>query len=364
MISYNDDYFELLPDPLKDRVIHEVNPPPHKPLSREILFQKNVPNWKILKDFYTLEGRLSKQDIMTIINSFTKLVQKEPNLIKLMDPVVIVGDIHGQFYDLLKIFDASGGSIEENRYIFLGDYVDRGNFSLEVCILLFALKINFPTQYYLLRGNHESRQMTTFFNFHTECLIKYDEEVYLRIMEAFDALPISAIVNDRFFLVHGGISPETSTLDVIININRYVEIPKSGVLCDLVWSDPIDEEMFAINSDWEINTSRGCSFNFGAKSLIPFLAESNLISVIRAHEVQMEGFKFYKWNKKVDFPSCITLFSAANYCDVYNNKGAIIKIKSSQFNLVQINCNPHPFYLPEFQNIFSWSLPFISEKSK
>lgn len=363
MHSNKDEYFELLPDPIKDRVIHEVSPPPHKPLSKEVLFQKNLPNLKILKEFYTLEGKLSKQDVLMIVNSFTVLVQKEPNLIKLMDPVVIVGDIHGQYYDLLKIFDSSGPT-EETKYIFLGDYVDRGNFSIEVCILLFALKLNFPGLYFMLRGNHESRQMTTYFNFHTECIIKYDEEVYQKIMEAFDSLPISAILNDRFFLVHGGISPEISNMDSIININRNIEIPKSGVLCDLVWSDPIDEEIFATTSDWEINTNRGCSFNFGAKSLIPFLANSNLVSVIRAHEVQMEGFKFYKWNKKVDFPSCITLFSAANYCDVYNNKGAIIKFKCSQFNLVQINCNPHPFYLPEFQNIFSWSLPFISEKSK
>lgn len=355
----------LLPDPLGDRIIKEVSPPPHKAIPSKLVFPQHltVPDWITLKECLTQEARLSKLDLIRIINDFTEIVKKEPNIVKAADPVTIVGDIHGQFYDFLKILEV-GGSPELSKYVFLGDYVDRGNFSIEVCILLFSLKINYPDNVFMLRGNHECRQMTTYFNFHNECLVKYDEEVYCRILTAFNSLPLAAIVNSKFFVVHGGISPQAERLDAIETINRFEEIPKTGLICDLMWSDPVDEELEALDLDWEINTKRGCSFNFGAKSLIPYLVNNSMVSVIRAHEAQIEGFKMYRWNKKVDFPSCITVFSAPNYCDVYGNKGAVIKFKSNQFNLVQYSCCPHPFYLPDFQNLFSWSLPFISEKSK
>lgn len=357
--------FELLPDPIKDRVIKDVSPPPHKPIPSSILFpnNSNTPDWLALKSFLTKEGRLSKEDLIKIITRFIEITKKEPNILNVMDPVSIVGDIHGQYYDLLKILDV-GGNPDQSKYVFLGDYVDRGNFSSEVVILLFSLKINYPDNYILLRGNHESRQMTTFFNFHYECLVKYDEDIYSRFMDAFDSLPIAAIVNNKFFAVHGGISPKLQELKHLMTLSRFEETPKDGIFCDLVWSDPIEEEVEAIACDWEDNVNRGCSYNFGAKALLPYLSKNNLVSVIRAHEAQLEGFKMYKWNKKVDFPSCVTVFSAPNYCDVYGNKGAIIKFKSNQFNLVQFNCSPHPFFLPDFQNLFSWSLPFISEKSK
>lgn len=358
----------LLPDPLGDRVIKEVNPPPHKPIPSKLVFSNiginsRIPNWVVLKECFTREAKLSKIDLLKIVNDFTEVVKKEPNIVKVADPVTIVGDVHGQYYDLLKILEV-GGMPDQTKYVFLGDYVDRGSFSIEVCILLFSLKLNFIENVVLLRGNHECKQMTTYFNFHNECLIKYDEEVYCRIMEAFNSLPLAVIVNSKFFGVHGGISPHADYLENIETINRFEEIPKDGLICDLMWSDPLEEEFEAVSLDWEINTKRGCSFNFGAKSLIPFLVNNNMVSLIRAHEAQIEGFKMYRWNKKVDFPSCVTVFSAANYCDVYGNKGAVIKFKSNQFNLVQFSCNPHPFFLPDFQNLFSWSLPFISEKSK
>lgn len=356
---------EVLPDPLKDRQVDEVNPPPQLPIPTKILFPNNdnVPDWKELKSFLQREGRVSKKDLLTICEGFIKIVKKEPNVIMIDDPVTLVGDIHGQFYDLLKILDV-GGNPEQTKYCFLGDFVDRGSFSTECVILLMALKLNFPDTFTLLRGNHESRQMTSYFNFQSECNVKYDEEIYNRFMEAFDVLPLAAIINNKFFAVHGGISPFCTDVDSIIQINRFDETPKEGAFCDLMWADPIEEESDALANDWEENSNRGCSYNFGAKALLPYLNNNNLVSIIRAHEAQLEGFKMYKWNKKIDFPSCVTVFSAANYCDVYNNKGAIIKFKNNLFNLVQFNCSPHPFLLPDFQNLFSWSLPFISEKSK
>ena len=359
--------FPILPDPLNDREIKDVNPPPHQDMPVKLLFPNSktpeIPDWKTLKSYLTKEGKISKKDLLSLLSKFTSIVKKENNILKIQDPVTIVGDIHGQYYDLLKILEV-GGNPEQTKYIFLGDYVDRGSFSIEVWVLLIALKINFPESIIMLRGNHESRQMTSFFNFLTECKLKYDEEVYEKIMTAFDSLPLGAIINDKFFAVHGGISPYLNKLSEIYSVSRFIETPKDGALCDFLWSDPIEDDNEALVCEWEENSNRGCSFNFGAKALLPYLSGNNLVSVIRAHEAQLEGFKMYKWNKKIDFPSCVTVFSAANYCDVYGNKGAIIKFKNNQFNLVQFNCSPHPFLLPDFQNLFTWSLPFISEKSK
>lgn len=128
-------------------------------------------------------------------------------MLELQDPVTIVGDIHGQFYDFLQILEL-GGNPPETKYLFLGDFVDRGNWSVEVLLLLFALKINHPGRVFILRGNHECRQMTTYFNFRAECMNKYDLEVYDRFMDSFDTIPLACLVNSRFLAVHGGISPD------------------------------------------------------------------------------------------------------------------------------------------------------------
>jgi serine/threonine-protein phosphatase 2B catalytic subunit len=357
--------YGILPDPLNDRVVLDVKAPPQLPLKTIKIWPNDnfIPDWKELKSHLQLEGKISKKDFLSMIEIFIQILKTESNIIYIDDPVTIIGDIHGQYYDLLKIID-SIQNIENSKFCFLGDYVDRGSFSIECLILLIALKINYTHKFTMLRGNHESRQMTAHFNFHSECIVKYDEEVYNKLMDAFDALPLMAIINNKFLAVHGGISPTCSDLKVIANMDRYKEVPKQGVITDILWSDPIDNYESAISTEWIENSKRGCSYKFGAKALVPYLTNNNLFCIIRAHEAQLEGFKFYKWKKKVDFPSCITIFSAPNYCDVYNNKGAIMKFNNNLFNLVQFNCSPHPFLLPDFQNIFSWSIPFISERSK
>lgn len=160
----------------------------------------------MLHDHLSREGRLNKSDLLEIIGRVTEIAQKEPNVITLQDPVTVVGDIHGQFYDLGKIFEI-GGDPSTNKYLFLGDYVDRGMFSIEVITYLFCLKLVYPTTVYLMRGNHECRQLTTFFNFKQECEIKYDLEVYEKLMVSFDVMPLSCLINDKFPCVHGGLSP-------------------------------------------------------------------------------------------------------------------------------------------------------------
>ena len=320
---------ELLPDPFEDRVIKEVSPPPHLPLPRNKLFPKpNLPDWKLVRHHLAIEGRLDKPCLLELLQLFESQIKSEPNILKIQDPVTVVGDLHGQFYDLLKCLEV-GGNPEDTKYLFLGDYVDRGTYSIENLILLMCIKLNYKDTILMLRGNHECRQMTSFFNFKMECEVKYDSEIYFRMMEVFDSLPIACLINEKFIAIHGGLSPDIDKVADIMKINRFTEPPRSGAMCDLLWSDPCDKEEDAAKTNFINNTNRGCSYVFGIKAVVPFLKKNNIISIIRAHEAQLEGFKMYKWNANVDFPSVITIFSAPNYCDVYSNKAAVIKFKNN-----------------------------------
>ena len=225
-----------------------------------------------------------------------------------------------------------------------------------------ALKINFKNTIVMLRGNHECRQMTTNFNFKKECEVKYDAEIYNLFMETFDCLPLSCSINEKFISLHGGLSPDLKKIEDISIISRFQEPPKNGLMCDILWSDPIEKDEDAKNVLYMPNSARNCSYIFGAKATKPFLEKNKFLSIVRAHETQLEGFKMHKWNKDIDFPSVITIFSAPNYCDVYGNKAAIIKINNNMINIEQYNYSPHPFILPDYMNIFNWSIPFVSEK--
>lgn len=226
---------------------------------------------------------------------------------------------------MLNLF-ALGGDPKDTKYLFLGDYVDRGCFSVEVMGLLLALKLNYPETFFMIRGNHECRQMTMCFNFRLECLEKYDQEVYKLFLYLFDTLPISAIINGKFIAFHGGISPGLNTIADLNLIKRFKEPPKEGVMCDILWSDPVDRDDGQLVDDYTYNKQRGCSYYYGADAVTKFLSTNKLLSVIRAHEVQLEGFRMSMWRNK-KFPEVITIFSAPNYCDTYNNKGAIIKFE-------------------------------------
>ncbi|CEL93926.1 unnamed protein product [Vitrella brassicaformis CCMP3155] len=355
-----------LSDPKKDRVVKDIEPPPAKPLTDELLFPKGdgIPNWRALKQHLFREGRLLKEHCLDIIKKVSDTTGSEPNMVRLKDPITVVGDIHGQFFDFVKLLDV-GGDPDSTQYIFLGDYVDRGSFSIECLLVLFALKLNFPNKIWLLRGNHECRQMTAFFNFRDECEYKYDLTVYYAFMESFDTLPISAIINGKFLAVHGGLSPDLRTISQIGSINRFQEPPRNGLFCDLLWSDPVDEEKeehLAHPEPFFPNDVRGCSYFFGYEAASGFLDKNGLLSVIRAHEAQLEGYKMHQTNSKTGFPTVITIFSAPNYCDCYNNKGAVLKFENNTLNIQQFNFSPHPYHLPNFMDIFTWSIPFVSEK--
>jgi len=323
-----------------------------------------LPNCEVLKNHLAREGRLNPKDAIELVQRAADILKREANLLILQDPITVCGDIHGQYFDLLKLLSISGPPSPKTRYLFLGDYVDRGYFGTEVTFLLLAYKIRYPDCIFLIRGNHECRHLTAYFNFKQECLFKYNEEVYDAIMNCFDCLPLGALLNGRFLCVHGGLSPEIKTIEEINIIERFREPPNSGPMCDLLWADPMDEEEEDLNPNatFSPNELRGCSYVFSYNAAYTFLKHNNLLSVIRAHEAQDEGYRLYKKGATTGFPTVICIFSAPNYCDVYNNKGAIIRFKDNLMNIRQFNCSPHPYYLPNFMNAFNWSMPFVVEK--
>jgi serine/threonine-protein phosphatase 2B catalytic subunit len=351
----------------KARVMTHIPYPATRLLELDDVFDKNTdkPSINVIRDHFFHEGRLSENVALKIINDARALMQNEPNVLILRDPITIVGDIHGQFYDLLKIFEMGGDPLSGCKYLFLGDYVDRGHFSIEVLLYLYAFKILFPSNFSLLRGNHECRHLTEHFTFRRECLIKYSLDIYDACTKSFDCMPLVAVINSKFLCVHGGISPGASTIDEITKINRFGEPPSTGPMCDLLWSDPypdFDQNSYKTKDVFLNNSTRGCSYYYTYSAVSKFLKANNLCSIIRAHEAQDSGFRFFKKQASTGFPSLITIFSAPNYLDAFNNKGAIIRYENNIMNTMQYNAMAHPYWLPNFMDVFTWSLPFVVEK--
>ena len=222
--------YTLLKNPCNDRPQKdsECLTLAQKPMDDDKFWKNGLPDWKVLKDFLSREGPVTKLQTVRILKGCLELFKKEPNLVPIEEPICVVGDIHGQYADLLNMISKAGEPGTLN-YLFLGDYVDRGTFGIEVCLFLFSIKLNHPKSFILLRGNHESRNMTEAFTFREEVLEKYDQEVYDLIMEVFDALPIAALVAGKYLAMHGGISKDLMKIDQINTINRFAEIPLEGI---------------------------------------------------------------------------------------------------------------------------------------
>ncbi|KAI1824767.1 serine/threonine-protein phosphatase 2B catalytic subunit [Xylaria intraflava] len=348
-----------------ERVCKDVQAPAtFKPSDDEFFSDAShtKPNIDFLKQHFYREGRLTEEQALWIITKGTELLRQEPNLLEMDAPITVCGDVHGQYYDLMKLFEV-GGDPAVTRYLFLGDYVDRGYFSIECVLFLWSLKIHYPTTLWLLRGNHECRHLTDYFTFKLECKHKYSEAIYEACMESFCSLPLAALMNKQFLCIHGGLSPELHTLDDLRNIDRFREPPTQGLMCDILWADPLEDFGQEKSNEYFMhNHVRGCSYFFSYHAACNFLEKNNLLSIIRAHEAQDAGYRMYRKTRTTGFPSVMTIFSAPNYLDVYNNKAAVLKYENNVMNIRQFNCTPHPYWLPNFMDVFTWSLPFVGEK--
>jgi serine/threonine-protein phosphatase PP1 catalytic subunit len=250
---------------------------------------------------------LKNAEITAVCNAARELFLSQPALLELSPPVKIVGDVHGQYTDLIRMFEMCGFPPNSN-FLFLGDYVDRGKQSLETILLLLCYKLRFPENFFLLRGNHECANVTRVYGFYDECKRRCTVKVWKTFIDTFNTIPIAAIVAGKIFCVHGGLSPSLQHMDDIRNIARPTDVPDWGLLNDLLWSDPADME-----ADWEAN-ERGVSYCFGKKVIMEFLQKHDFDLVCRAHMVVEDGYEFF--NDRI----LVTVFSAPNVSSMFTYK--------------------------------------------
>ncbi|KAH7883564.1 Metallo-dependent phosphatase-like protein [Phlebopus sp. FC_14] len=256
---------------------------------------------------------LKNTEIAAICQAAQGVFLNQPTLIELSPPVKIVGDVHGQYSDLIRLFEMCGFPPAAN-YLFLGDYVDRGKQSLETILLLLCYKIKYPENFFLLRGNHECANVTRVYGFYDECKRRCNIKTWRTFIDVFNCLPIAAIVASKIFCVHGGLSPSLHSMDDIKRIQRPTDVPDYGLLNDLLWSDPSDTAL-----DWEDN-ERGVSYCFGKAVINDFLVRYDMDLICRAHMVVEDGYEF--WNDR----TLVTVFSAPNYCGEFDNYGACMSV--------------------------------------
>ena len=256
---------------------------------------------------------LKEEEIKFLIDKSLPIIKEQKMLVELEAPLRVCGDIHGQYYDLLRIFDHCGYPGDYN-YLFLGDYVDRGKQSLETICLLLVYKIKFPQKVYLLRGNHESSVTNRIYGFYDECKRRYNVRIWRNFTELFNYLPVAALIDEKILCMHGGLSPEISNFNTIRDFTRPTDIPDSGALCDLLWSDP-DKDVVEYDEN-----DRGVSYTFGEKVVQDFNKKNDLDLIIRAHQVVDDGYEFFAQRQ------LITIFSAPNYCGEFDNSAGIMII--------------------------------------
>eukprot|EP00746_Dinoflagellata_sp_MGD_P002635 gnl/MRDRNA2_/MRDRNA2_105160_c0_seq1.p1 gnl/MRDRNA2_/MRDRNA2_105160_c0~~gnl/MRDRNA2_/MRDRNA2_105160_c0_seq1.p1 ORF type:complete len:1066 (+),score=191.69 gnl/MRDRNA2_/MRDRNA2_105160_c0_seq1:78-3275(+) len=256
--------------------------------------------------------QLPGDQIPLLLRAVRDVLLRQPTLLELDAPLKLLGDIHGQFSDLLALFEL-GGFPPQSNYLFLGDYVDRGKQSTEVICLLLAYKVKYPENMFLLRGNHECSSITRIYGFYDECKRRYNIKLWKQFCDAFNCLPPAALIEDTVLCMHGGISPELSDWSQVRNLLRPTDVPDSGLLCDLLWADP-DQDV----SGW-VENDRGVSFTFGPDVVTSFNQRMGLDLIVRAHQVVEDGYEFFGSRQLV------TLFSAPDYCGEFNNAAALLE---------------------------------------
>jgi len=262
---------------------------------------------------------LTENEVKQLCDKAREILIEESNVQPVRVPVTVCGDVHGQFHDLMELFKI-GGKCPDTNYLFMGDYVDRGYYSVETVTLLVTLKVRFRDRIFILRGNHESRQITQVYGFYDECLRKYGSaNVWKYFTDLFDYFPLTAVVEGSIFCLHGGLSPSIDTLDTIRTLDRVQEVPHEGAMCDLLWSDPDDRQGWGISP-------RGAGYTFGQDVSEQFNHTNGLSLVSRAHQLVMEG---YSWTHE---KNVVTIFSAPNYCYRCGNQAAIMEVDENLRN--------------------------------
>ncbi|KAJ6853913.1 serine/threonine-protein phosphatase PP1 [Iris pallida] len=261
----------------------------------------------------TRQVNLTEAEIRLLCVTSREVFLAQPNLLELEAPIKICGDIHGQYSDLLRMFEY-GGLPPQANYLFLGDYVDRGKQSIETICLLLAYKIKYPENFFLLRGNHECASINRIYGFYDECKRRFNVRLWKVFTDCFNCLPVAAVVDEKILCMHGGLSPSLKNLDQIRNIARPVDVPDQGLICDLLWSDP-DKDI----EGWGEN-DRGVSYTFGPDVVSEFLQKHDLDLICRAHQVVEDGYEFFAKRQLV------TIFSAPNYCGEFDNAGAMMSV--------------------------------------
>ncbi|EEF49903.1 serine/threonine-protein phosphatase PP1 isoform X2 [Ricinus communis] len=269
-----------------------------------------------------LEGKggkqvqLSEGEIRQLCVNARQVFLSQPNLLEIKAPIRICGDIHGQYQDLLRLFEY-GGYPPSCNYLFLGDYVDRGKQSLETICLLLAYKISYPDKIFLLRGNHEDAKINRIYGFYDECKRRFNVRLWKIFTDCFNCLPVAALIDQKILCMHGGLSPELENVNQIKEIQRPTDIPDSGLLCDLLWSDP------NVKVEGWSDSDRGVSCTFGADKVAEFLDKNDLDLICRGHQVVEDGYEFFAKRRLV------TIFSAPNYGGEFDNAGALLSVDES-----------------------------------
>lgn len=301
------------------------------------------------------QKKIHRKYLYKILFAVKQLFESQPPIVDVTIPsdgkLTICGDIHGQFYDLLHVFSVNGLPSPTNAYLWNGDFVDRGSFSVECVTTLFAFKLLYPNSVFLSRGNHETDDMNKVYGFEGEVKAKYSEAAFKLFSEIFNAVPIGNLVNDKILVVHGGLfSRDDVTMDELRQIDRFKQPGSEGLMCELLWSDPQPQP-------GRSPSKRGVGIQFGPDVTENFLKRNNLDLLIRSHEVKQEGYQVdhngkCRWTSSIAslfklvielmMALGITIFSAPNYCDSVGNKGAYIhvtpdlKLKYNQFTAVEV----------------------------
>lgn len=285
--------------------------------------------------------KLHKKYVYQIVVAVTKIVHDEATMVEMQVPdgveLTVCGDTHGQYFDLMELFRLNGTPSEKKWYLFNGDFVDRGSWSTEIALLLYANKWLRPKQFFLNRGNHETDDMNRVYGFEGECKAKYNERTFKLFSESFSALPLATLVGGKYFVLHGGLfSDDNVTLDDIRKLDRHRQRQPggAGLMMEMLWTDPQPEPGRG-------PSKRGVGMQFGPDVTRRFCEKNGLEAIIRSHEVRMDGYEEEHDGK------CITVFSAPKYCDMTENRGAYINIGPDyKLNFKQFDAVPHPNIRP------------------